>query len=406
MRVLYSFPHKIGAGRICYTAWQQVRGLASAGVDVLLFPGVLSRPVPDSVEVHPTLARGRLRLPYKLVGKLRALAFHDKIVARRLEKLAGKIDLVHVWPCAALETIRTAKRLGIPTVLERPNAHTRFCYEIVAVEHKRIGIQTPHGDYQPNDVLLAREEAEFDACDFLLCPSEFVAWSFLDRGFSKGRILRHRYGFDESEYFPAAALREPGKRFTALFVGVDAVRKGLHLATAAWLSSPASQDGIFFIAGELTEEYKKRFATDLSHPSIVQLGHRHDVAQLMQNADILLMPSIEEGFPLVCAEAIGAGCVPVASTACIEMRRHMENALVHDVGDLSTLRQQITDVYGSPDLLARLRAGALQSRDDWTWAEAGRALLGAYQQAVRNYERAEFEHPAHFTLASNTGATH
>src|SRR4029077_9178308 len=173
--VLYSFPHKLGADRICYTAWQQVRGLASAGADVLLFPGVLVRPVPDSVDVHPTLARGKLRLPYKLVGKLRALAMHDKIVSRRVEKTAGQVGVFHVWPCAALETIKTAKRLGIPTVLERPNAHTRFCYEVVAAECKRIGIQTPHHDYDANDEVLAREEAEFASADYLLCASDFPA---------------------------------------------------------------------------------------------------------------------------------------------------------------------------------------------------------------------------------------
>lgn len=39
IRVLYSFPHKLGADRICYTAWQQVRGLAVAGADVLDAPG-------------------------------------------------------------------------------------------------------------------------------------------------------------------------------------------------------------------------------------------------------------------------------------------------------------------------------------------------------------------------------
>jgi glycosyltransferase involved in cell wall biosynthesis len=180
-------------------------------------------------------------------------------------------------------------------------------------------------------------------------------------------------------------LREADRKFTALFVGVDAVRKGLHLATSAWLSSPASKDGIFFIAGELTQEYKSRFASDLSHPSIVQLGHRRDVAQLMQSADILLMPSIEEGFALVCAEAIGTGCVPLASTACTEMCQHMENALVHSVGDVSTLRQQITDVYSNPELLARLRAGALQSRTRLTWGEAGFVLGGAYEQAISNH---------------------
>ncbi|MGA9354324.1 MAG: hypothetical protein WBV46_11585, partial [Terriglobales bacterium] len=155
MRVLYSFPHKLGADRICYTAWQQVRGLASAGADVLLYPGALSRPVPDSVEVHPTLSRGRLRIPYKLLGKLRALALHDRIVARRLEKLAGKVDVVHVWPCAALETIKTAKRLGIPTVLERPNAHTRFAYEVVNEECRRLGVALPKGhEYEFNEHIL------------------------------------------------------------------------------------------------------------------------------------------------------------------------------------------------------------------------------------------------------------
>src|ERR1700674_1831304 len=176
MRVLYSFPHKLGADRICYTAWQQVKGLASAGVDVLLFPGVLSRPVPDSVEVHPTLARGKLRLPYKLMGRLRALALHDRIVARRLEKVAGQVDVVHVWPCAALETIRTAKRLGIPTVLERPNAHTRFAYEVVNQECRRLGVAVPKGhEYEYNEDILQLEEEEFRLADYLLCPSDFAA---------------------------------------------------------------------------------------------------------------------------------------------------------------------------------------------------------------------------------------
>lgn len=385
MRVLFSFPHKLGADRICYTAWQQVNGLVAAGAEVVLYAGALTRPVPDSVEVHTTLARGKLRLPYKLVGKLRALALHDRIVAHQLKKFVGKIDVVHVWPCAALATIEVAKRLGIPTVLERPNSHTRFAYEVVAAEHRRIGVQTPHGDYRPDDAVLSREEAEFVACDFLLCPSEFVAQSFRDFRFSGKKVLRHQYGFAEKAYYPAAELRETGKRFTALFVGVDAVRKGLHLAMEAWLASPASRDGVLLIAGTLTDEFKSRFATSLTHPSIVQLGHRHDVPELMRNADVLLIPTVEEGSALVCAEAIGSGCVPLASSVCTDICRHAENALIHRVGDVSTLLQQITDVHGNPELLAQLRAGTLRSRVDWTWSKAGCALLAAYLQAIEGY---------------------
>jgi glycosyltransferase involved in cell wall biosynthesis len=105
----------------------------------------------------------------------------------------------------------------------------------------------------------------------------------------------------------------------------------------------------------------------------------------MQGADILLMPSIEEGFALVCAEAIGAGCVPLASNACTEMCRHMQNSLVHDVGDVATLRRQITDLHDRPELLARLRAGALQSRAECTWTKAGHVLVAAYEHAIRNH---------------------
>ena len=131
VRVLYSFPLRLGADRICYTAWQQVNGLAAAGADVLVFPASLGRAVPDGVRVQPTLARGRFRLPYRVVGTMRAVAMHDRIVARRIEKMVGQIDVIHTWPTGSLETLKTAARLGIPTVLERPNAHTGFAMEVV-----------------------------------------------------------------------------------------------------------------------------------------------------------------------------------------------------------------------------------------------------------------------------------
>ena len=77
IRVLCSFPHNLGANRICYTAWQQVKGITEAGADVVVFPGVLHKPLSSKVQVHPTLARGKVRLPYKLLGRMRTLALHD-----------------------------------------------------------------------------------------------------------------------------------------------------------------------------------------------------------------------------------------------------------------------------------------------------------------------------------------
>jgi hypothetical protein len=160
IRVLYSFPHKLGAARICTTAWHQADGLAAAGADVLVFPGVQQKPLPTRVKVRPTLAWGKVRIPYKIVGGMRACALHDFIVARRMEKLRGQIDIVHAWPTGALLTLKAAARLGIPTVLERPNAHTRFAYETVQTVWERLGLALPPNHehaYKP-DVL--RKEVE------------------------------------------------------------------------------------------------------------------------------------------------------------------------------------------------------------------------------------------------------
>src|SRR5437879_4840153 len=159
IRVLYSFPNKLGAHRICYTAWQQVNSLAAAGAEVLVFPGVLHRPLPTSVRVCPTLARGKFRVSYKLLGSLRACALHDWIVSRRIEKLQGEIDIIHTWPLGALQTLKTAGRLGIPTVLERPNANTRFAMEVVQRECERLGVALPSDhEHAYNGAKLRKEE--------------------------------------------------------------------------------------------------------------------------------------------------------------------------------------------------------------------------------------------------------
>jgi glycosyltransferase involved in cell wall biosynthesis len=383
IRVLYSFPNKLGADRICYTAWQQVTSLAEAGADVLVFPGALSRPVAAGVRVRPTLARGRLRIPYKLLGPLRTVALHDHIVARRLEKLAGEIDIVHTWPLGALQTLKTAARLGVPTVLERPNAHTGFAMEVVQRECDRLGVSLPPDhEHAYNAEKLHKEEEEYELADRLLCPSDFVMRTFLDKGYPVAQLARHQYGFDEKAFHPGAGPRTVNRGLTMLFVGGCAVRKGVHYALEAWLRSSASKDGTFLIAGEFLPAYQEKLASMLAHPSVRVLGHRNDVPELMQKSDILVLPTIEEGSALVTSEARGSGCVLVVSEAAGAICRHMENALVHKVGDVSTLSQHITLLHENRAVLERLRAASLATIAELTWTAAGRVLLDVYRETI------------------------
>ena len=382
-RVVYSFPHKLGAERICYTAWQQVNGLAEAGADVLVFPGVLHRAVSENVTVQPTLARGKLRIPYKLLGSMRAFALHDYIVAKRIERLARQVDIIHTWPLGALETLKTAARLGIPTVLERPNAHTRFAMNAVQEECGRLGVVLPSNhEHAFNSQKLCKEEEEYRLADRLLCPSDFVVKTFLDKGFSREKLVRHIYGFDEKVYYPSCEFRDPGRALTMLFVGVCAVRKGVHYALEAWLQSPACKDGTFLIAGEFLPAYAEKLRPMLGHPSIRLLGHRNDVPELMRKSDVLVLPSIEEGFGLVITEAMGSGCVPLASEACTEICQHMTTGLMHRVGDVAALRQHITMLFEDRSLLERLRAACIQAGPEITWTSAGERLLRVYRETI------------------------
>jgi glycosyltransferase involved in cell wall biosynthesis len=384
VRVLYTFPHRLGAGRICYTAWQQVNGLVAAGAKVTVFPASLSRPVAPSVTVSPTLARGKLRIPYKFLGGNRTFALHDYIVSRRIEKMAGQIDIIHAWPLGALETLKAAAKLGIPTVLERPNAHTGFAMEVVQKECERLGVTLPRDhEHAYNPGKRRKEDEEYRLATRLLCPSDFVVKTFVDKGFAKGQLVRHIYGYDETAYYPSTAPQDPKRGLTMLFVGVCAVRKGLHYALEAWLRSPASKGGVFLIAGEFLPAYQEKLAQMLAHPSVRVLGHRNDVPELMRKSDILVLPSIEEGFGLVIAEAMGSGCVPFASEACTEICSHMKTGLMHKVGDIEGLVQHITMLHEDRALLERLRAACLRTAPEITWTAAGRVLLQAYLETIK-----------------------
>lgn len=382
-RVLHSFPHKIGASRICDTAWHEVVGVHEAGGRQVLYTGVVHRPLPEEVEVTTTLARGRWRIPYRVVGHLRALMLHDRIVARALPGLREEIDVVHTWPLAGLETLRVAKQLGLPTVVERPNAHTRFAYQAVDDECRRLEVRLPSNqEHSFNVARLRREELEYELGDYLLCPSEFVVKTFLDQGFAPEKLLRHVYGYDPDVYRPGDGPHTEGEGLNALFVGVCAVRKGLHFALEAWLRSPASETGTFRIAGEFLPAYEDRLAAMLAHPSVEVLGHRNDVPELMRASDVLLLPSIEEGFGLVCVEAMASGCVPLVSDACTELCVDGRNAFVHEVADVDAITAQLTLLATDRRRLAELRDACLADAPTLTWTAAGARLLDAYEEAI------------------------
>lgn len=382
IRVLYSFPQRLGAGRICLTAWNQAEGLSKAGADVRVMAGSVERELNGAVKVMQTLCPGNVKLPFRMLGRRMVNAIHDSAVAGWLAKNPGAIDIVHVWPLAALRTIRTARSLGIPTVLERPNAHTGYAFREVAEECRRVGMALAENhDHAWNQRTLEHEEKEYRECDHLLCPSPFVAETFEAEGFGGSKLLRHQYGYDGGAFSPDPSYRS-GDGLEVVYAGVCEPRKGLHMALDAWLQSPASRKGRFRICGSFVPGYEDRLGQRLLQPGVEYLGQRSDLPGILSSSDVFVLPSIEEGSALVTYEARASGCVLLVSDRAGAVAEHGVDSLIHRARDVAELSGHFTMLNSDRGFLSALRGKSLAGAGKLTWTEAGVVLLNAYRQAI------------------------
>lgn len=379
LRVVYSFPGRVGRAGIGSTAWHHVRALVDLGVEVRLYCGSCERPL-DGAEVVETLRPAGMRIPYRLLGFERAARWHDARVARDLTRSTGRIDAVHAWPLGSLRTLRAAKRSGVASFLERPNTHTRHAYEVVARELKLLDMTLPDShSHRASATRLAREEAEYAFADFLLCPSEAVASTFRDAGFPASKLLATQYGFDPVQ-FPNSPT-EPSARGPAVvgFVGSCEPRKGLHYVLEAWQRSGVGEAAELRIYGEFVPGYRERLGDLIDLPGVRHIGFTDDVASAMRACDVVVAPSIEEGSALVTYEARASGCVLLASTASGARCTHEVDALLHEPGDVDTLARQLRLLVDDRATWRRLRAASLETVDQLTWEHAGRSLIASYR---------------------------
>lgn len=385
LRVLYSFAQTLGKPGISNTAANQVRGLIAQGFEVWLYCTSLATEVEGAKSVVQTMVVAGQRLPNRALGfygaDRGAYHYHDRRVAYALRRLASEIDLVHCWPGGCIHTLRTARQLGVRTFREVPSAHTESAFQLAAREASLLNLKLPRGhSHRFSRLRLERERAEYRLADVLLVPSEYVERTFLERGFPPEKLVRHQYGFDPTRFRPnpTKVVRPASRPFTALFVGRCEPNKGLHHALRAWIDSGVADRGRFVICGSFFPAYRRRLAPLLAHPSVEVRGFVADVAQVMWDADVLVLPTVTEGSALVTYEAQACGCVPVVSDAAGAPCRHLEHGLVHRAGDVRMLAEHLRMLEQDRELLARLRANVLARREELTWTSAAARLAAIY----------------------------
>jgi len=315
-----------------------------------------------------------------LIGNETAYDYHDRRTAGVLGGRPNEFDIIHSWPLGSARTLETAKSLGIPTFLERPNSHTASAVDAVEHASAELGIPVaPTNSHARSARRIAREELEYTLASRILCPSEFVYDSFREKGFSDTQLARHRYGYDPT-YCSAQGRKIGNAPFNVCFVGRGEPRKGLHFALRAWFTSGSAEaGGEFVLAGDIEPAYRKLLRPYLAHRSVREIGFVADPASIMRAADVLILPSVEEGSALVTYEARACGAILAVSDRSGAF--HCDdgvNAMIHRAGDVEKLADQLRALRTDSELCELMRTRSLELSSELTWDKSGEVLAEIY----------------------------
>ncbi|MFV0417003.1 MAG: hypothetical protein ACK5NG_11645, partial [Chthoniobacterales bacterium] len=178
-----------------------------------------------------------LKSPFYYDAKKRYI---DRVAARALE--SGRYDFFHGWENNSLQSLRTAKRLGIPSVLEIPTWHRdkgklkpRDLVQVSKIEREAKFPETLF-----KKILISRQETleEYDLADLLLVRSECAAKTFTDVGIPREKLFLHGAAVDLKNFPDARSAQPPAysaeRPLRFVFLGALIRRKGVHILLEAW----------------------------------------------------------------------------------------------------------------------------------------------------------------------------
>jgi glycosyltransferase involved in cell wall biosynthesis len=151
--------------------------------------------------------------------------------------------------------------------------------------------------------------------------------------------------------------------------------------------APHFPEAHFVVAGDgpLRQELVA-LAEDLNLSKRVHfLGFQSDASALMRSLDVLVVPSLTEGSPLVTLEAMTAG-VPVVASAVggiPDQIRHDKEGLLVPPGDTGAIGDALLTLLRDPDLARRLgHAGRRRTASEFSHATMVRQIEDVYRDVL------------------------
>jgi len=183
------------------------------------------------------------------------------------------------------------------------------------------------------------------------------------------RLIRN--GIDLRHFLPAPPRAGPGRILFA--ARLDAVKRPLLLAdiAVALLKRRGRSDFQFLVAGDGPEELplRRRLRQLGIEPLFALLGYVPDMASVLADSDVVIIPSKAEGIPLVLLEALATSRPVIASDvgAINEVLNHANGSLIGaGVDEAERFAEAIGALLDQPELRDKMgREGRRQMEAEY-----------------------------------------
>ncbi|MGB5135680.1 MAG: glycosyltransferase family 4 protein [Prochlorococcaceae cyanobacterium] len=304
----------------------------------------------------------------------------DRHVAARLPALRG-LDAVYAYEDGALRTFEAAEALGLRRIYDLPIGYWRAARQIFE-EERALQPEWACTLTGLNDsaAKLARKDRELQLADLVIVPSQFVRSTLLQHGASTAPIAVVPFGSPP----PLAEPPQPRAAgpLRVLYVGSLGQRKGLSYALDA-VGALGSQVSLTLIGRPTAPECRPLCAALGRHRWIETLPHPQILEQ-MRHHDVLVLPSLFEGYALVISEALSQGLpvIATASTGAPESVRDRVEGFIVPLRDSQAIAERLQRLADDPDLLAGMREACLRRAAAMSWATYEQGLLAVVGQAL------------------------
>lgn len=301
----------------------------------------------------------------------------DQHVAKNhLQGLKG----VYAYEDGAATTFEAAKQRGILCLYDLPIVFYRTSRKIQAEEAERFPELAPalQGAQEPA-WKLERKEREIKLADHIFVASSVTQKSLLDCGMEREKISVIPYGAPVDYFLPQA---KTANTFRALFVGRVGPRKGIHYLLEAWSSLKLREAELWLVGiNEFPDGWLDRYS-DLFHyvPSVPHAA----LNEYYSAADVLVFPSLVEGFGLVLLEAMACGLpvITTPNTAGPNIITDGVEGFIIPIRDVTALQEKLDWCATHPLELADMGRSARSKAEQLTWGLYREKLVNRVQSLV------------------------